>query len=497
MNRALFLILLSPCLLLLSCDDTTDSLGASLIPQEEMYDTTPAEYYVASETVPATKLNARAPFGFLGNMKDPETGSYIGCSYMSQVKAPARLADYQPTVFHGIDSVIVAGQPSRPLTTAADDQAIKQAKLAAVEADSCVFTIYVRQIFGDSTAVMHATIHELATPYEEGNTYTTDYNPKAEGLVRNGGIHEPVAYTPKNLALSASASTSSNYFSVALSKPYTDRDGNTYNNYGTYLMRRYYADPDAFHNTYRFTHEVCPGFFVESTSGLGNVIEVAGTSVTIYYKVHLTTQNVDVVNATIFAGTEETIQRTAVDQTKKNIDALVADNSCTYVKSPAGAFTRLTLPVDEIMGTHESDTLNTARLFVPRLNNVNTVTASTLPTTQTLLMVPADSIDTFFDNKNIADSRITYTASYSLTTNGYTFNNISTLVTSMFRGPRTSEHWNQVLLVPVTVSSSTSSSVTVVTKVTHDMSLSTTRLLRGDTQAKNMPINVIYSKPRQ
>jgi hypothetical protein len=48
-----------------------------------------------------------------------------------------------------------------------------------------------------------------------------------------------------------------------------------------------------------------------------------------------------------------------------------------------------------------------------------------------------------------------------------------------------------VILVPVSTTYSTLSSSSVLTKVVHDMSLSSTRLVGGDTKLK---MSVVYSK---
>jgi hypothetical protein len=179
----------------------------------------------------------------------------------------------------------------------------------------------------------------------------------------------------------------------------------------------------------------------------------------------------------------------------------------------------MTLPVMDVMHqydsetetyiNHESDTLNTARLFIPRINDVSNVKPEyKLSIPQTLLMVPTDSLHNFFYKRKTTDNRTTFTASYVSTTNGYTFNNISTLISWMYRQYKKSgksieeyelEHpnWNKVLLVPVQVNAATFNTATVTMRVMHDMSMATTRLLQGieDTAGgeRRISLSVIYS----
>ena len=159
------------------------------------------------------------------------------------------------------------------------------------------------------------------------------------------------------------------------------------------------------------------------------------------------------------------------------------------------------MPVDEIMRGHENDTLNTAKVTFPRINN--TISSDFLlsaPTT--VLILPLDELHTFFAENRIPDYKTSFTAAYSATVNGYTFNNISGLVNYMIKKRRAGQvdaNWNKAVLVPVslattTITGSSGTKITRVTKCSHDMSLSSTRLVGGPNNA-NQPIllSVIHS----
>jgi hypothetical protein len=164
------------------------------------------------------------------------------------------------------------------------------------------------------------------------------------------------------------------------------------------------------------------------------------------------------------AGTEEILQTTKISNENDILDSLAAINTCTYMKAPAGLFTEVTLPIDEIFNGHEQDSIMTAKISFQRLNNDFYGEALRIPSY--MMMIPKDSLYTFFESKLAPDNKTTFYASYKNSsgrnvTNQYTFSNISSLITRLAMLKRegekrygsqwTKEHknWNKVLLVPV------------------------------------------------
>ena len=165
---------------------------------------------------------------------------------------------------------------------------------------------------------------------------------------------------------------------------------------------------------------------------------------------------------------------------------MLNDNTCTYLKTPAGIFTELTLPIDDILRGHENDTINSAKIVLPRINNeTQSDYAFTAPTT--LLMIPRDSLYTFFEHNQLVNNRSSFTATNSVSTlNTYTFNNISQLINIM-NANRSSENWNKVVIIPVYLDASG--------KVTHQMDLTSTRLVGGSENPYDpLKIVVIYGQ---
>lgn len=207
-----------------------------------------------------------------------------------------------------------------------------------------------------------------------------------------------------------------------------------------------------------------------------------------------------------FPGTEEVLQTTRIQNDQNVISQLVADNSCTYIKSPAGIYTELTLPVTQIVEkeytvggkvySHKNDTINSAKVVLHRINNIQD-SKYTLDAPKTLLMLPKSDVKAFFENNRTADYKTSYLATFNSSTNTYTFNNIGSLIKNLYdKADRTDTDWNKVVLIPVSVSYDTSSGATELISVNNDMSMTSTRLVRGnnDTKDSKITISVIYSK---
>ena len=474
-----------------ACDDTTDTLGSSLTDNMDNLKISTDSFRVSTRSFLADSVLSKNTTGYLGRVKDPETGAYVTGNFMVQ--------------FHTLEAFGMNSMPDRDKVEGlfADGEII---------ADSCDIRLYFTDFYGDSLATMKLTAHEMAEPMKEGVNYYSNFNPLNEGLVRQEGIHTDLMYSIANQNYSDSMRATSSYtphIRIPLNEPYIDKDGNAYNNYGSYILNAYYHHPEYFDNSYQFIHHVCPGFLMEIKEGLGSMAYITSSQMAVFFHYKAVEEKKDTVysGSTLFGGIEEVMQTTTIENDKNVLQALVDDNSCTYLKTPAGIFTEITLPVDEIAAHHDNDTLSQAKIVLRRMNNVSQ-SDYVFAAPQQLLMVERDSMYTFFEQGKVPDYRQSFlstidTNSYS---NIFTFSNISNLVRHMLEQKTAglqenpnwlADHpdWNKVVLIPVTVSTTTSNYTTVVAKVSHDMSLSSTRLVGGPQNPyDDIMVSVIYSK---
>ena len=85
MKKNLILPLIALAGLCASCDDNTDELGYSITNPTDRMAIDYGTFNVKSETVKLDNIISRSSTGYLGKIKDPETGSYITCNFMGQL----------------------------------------------------------------------------------------------------------------------------------------------------------------------------------------------------------------------------------------------------------------------------------------------------------------------------------------------------------------------------------------------------------------------------
>lgn len=472
----LLTVLVIAALTFAACDDTTEGIGGSITNKIDNINISNSAFNVTTKSIVADSVLSRNNTGLIGKMKDPETGNYVKGDYMTQLSV-------LPTF--SVDTL----------------DYIKQANKGSIEADSCYLLVSYNASYGDTIAPMKVTAYEMTKPMAEDKEYYSNYDAFEKGWVNENNQHWSSNYNLSN-------TSDVKNFKIYLNKEYK-KDGKTYKNYGSYILQTYEKHPEYFKTNFKFLHNVCPGFYIKNVGGTGNMAKIWNTELIFYWTRHKTI-NKDSTAVSIgynrFDGTEEVLQLNKIENDTENLKKLASKDQekCTYLKSPAGIFTEVTLPIEDIMRGHEKDTLNTATISFPRLNNDNEDNPYNFATPSTILMVQKDSLQSFFEKSKLADNRTSYTASYSSTgsyKNAYTFQNIANLVSAMYKNKGKGENWNKVVLVPVNVITTTQGYTTVISKINHDMSLASTRLKRGiittDSNGKEtspIQIKVIYSK---
>lgn len=482
MKSIKYLLMLAAATFMVACDDTTNTIGQSITNRVDGLTITDTTFNVTTRSVASGAVLANNTYGIIGLVKDPETNSYVEGNYMAQ---------YSTVSGFYTDSI---------------DQ-IKDAYDGEIKADSCFLSVLYEHAdcYGDTLSPMKVTAYELSHPMEEGVNYYSDFDPIEAGYVDVDNCYK--ANTTYDLVGGS--------FRIYLDKPYT-KNGTTYANYGDYLLHMSIDHPEYFTNNYAFTHNVCPGFYLKHENGIGNAVKLSISGLFAYYDRLKTVKAYDgVTDSTYiqivvmpFYSSGDVLQTNKVTNDQESINRLVADNSCTFIKSPAGIFTEATLPVEQIMKGHENDTLATVSVTFPCINNDDISNSYSFAKPTNILMIPADSAKVFFEKNSVTNSRTSYTTSYnssstSTAKNAYTFSNIGNLITAMSKVPvsERSANWNKVLLIPVELSYITRNNTTYIGKILHSMALNSVRLTKGvDTKDANgkaagpILVKVIYSK---
>lgn len=462
-----------------SCSEDTTTVGNTLTNDVDKFVITSDTFNITTHSIVADSVLSRSSYSYLGRMKDPETGSYISANYTTQFTV-LEDEDY----FIDKDSLLSFDEDGNVL------------------ADSCFINLIIQSYTGDSLAAMKMTMTEMAKPIQENQFYYTNFDPAAKDYLRKDGIVKKKMYSISDLTLSDSLRNLRRNGSlyetirIPLNDPYTDKNGITYNNYGTYIMRKFYEHPEYFKSSQVFARNVCPGFYFQTVDGLGQIAEILYTQIEVNY--HYKLDSLILLDEETFNGTEEVLQTNLFSSDIENIKRLAANESHTYLKAPEGIFTEITLPIEEIKSGHETDTIASAKIVFRRMNDTSDLSDVILHEPQNLLMIARDSLYSFFEERNLPNNKTSYLATYSSSKNSYTFSNISGLINHMYARRGKDANWNKAVLVPVqvtTTSASATSTTTTVASVNNELRMTSVRLVGGSkNQHEPVRISIVYNK---
>lgn len=461
-------------------------------------------FLIQSQTKMLGAVQCRSSKANLGCIRDYDTGSLIRGSYSTQFYI------LDGDLFPELDSI-------RSTNPKFEDLADKShIAIDQVISDSTYIYVVPTNIIGDSLQPMHLNVYELTKPIPDGKTYLSDFDPSKEGYVDlNSKPLKSMTFTMADQTVDSVTANSSDYtsiFRIPLNETY-EKDGVSYNNLGSYIMQRYYQskrDNDgAFNNSNTFAHKVFPGIYVTIDNGEGAMATISGTGINIgfHYWANDTTTN-SPGHTTLF-GTDEVLQTTCVETNKDALQSLISDNY-TYLKSPAGLYTELTIPVEKVMENHEKDSLSKAKVTLQCMNS-DGYEGKSYKAPSYVLMIPADSVQTFFNEKKLTDGRTAFLASYSSSANSYTFDNFAGMIAYMNnlkKSGKASENWNKVAIIPVAVSTTSSqasssysyygyssgNTSTKITAIIPEMSLSSVKLVGGPNAMEVTKMSVVYTK---
>lgn len=485
MKFRLFTAIAITAMAIVSCSEETAGIGKSLTDEDDKLQVSTGIFEAHSKSLVIDSIYAQNFDCFFGQIKDPETGTYVKTEFMTQFN-----------LLEGVNF------PSKELMVVEDGQVI---------ADSCEIRLFFdkERCYGDSLVPLKMRLQELIEPMNDNLVYYTNYDPEEAGYIREGGIDKKQMFSIVNHTYSDEVRSSKGYsdmIRIALNDPYIAPDGQSYNNYGSYLLQTYYDHPEYFKNSYTFVNKVCPGFNFKIEDGLGVMANINDISMRLFFRYKKS--NDEFTNTMMaFAATPEILQTSHVTNDKEGLKELAADNSCTYLKTPSGIFTEVELPVMKIMEGHHNDSLLSVNMTFQRMNSELFENEYLLKAPSMVLMIQKDSLFSFFEKEKTYDYRSSFVS--SLNKNTYSFTNMGNIVTLMFRDmfvgslldpdwEKKHPDWNKVVLVPVTTilsaaqkTNTAGAATATVNGICNNLALTSTKLVGGNTPIK---VNVIYAK---
>lgn len=436
-----FAYILTLLLCLASCDDNTGTLGGSVIPDHDVISVDTATYWATTRSIAVDSVLGKTSKVYLGRFTDPQTDAVFEADFIAQFNCEEGGSVF-PDIIPG-------------------DSAVK------VEL-RLFFTTY----FGDPENTMTAEVYELTETLQEGKRYYTNLDPtrfyNSEDKPLATKVYTATDYTLEDSELN----DSEHYANVNIPLP---------REIGTRMIQQYRENKDWFANASNFIENVCKGYYVKIAGGDGTVLYIDQATLNIHFQ----DSESDSIFVTQFAGTEEVLQANRFNTKKETLLPLIEDQSYTYLKTPAGIFTEVTLPIDDIVA--EDDSINAAKIIFDCYNDTYD-TDYKFGTPQTLLMVHKDDMHTFFEKNKLTDNTGSFYTVYNSNYNRYEYSNISRLITYCNSKRDESADWNKVVLIPVTTITDSNSSIV---NFRHDFSLNSVRLVGGKDKIK---IRVITSR---
>lgn len=368
------------------CNDELSEVGSSIQPDGDKSFVYVDSFQLSAKTVLMDSVYARTTSGLLGEIYDPLYGN-IKSDYLCQFYCPENY-QFQNTPLNGV-------------------------------IDSMDLRIFYSSWVGDSLTPMQVTVYPITT-VPERNFYT---NVDPEKYCDMQTVLGQKMYTAYDVTISdpvRNGLTSTTYTPVVRVKLPTEIGQDFYN--------ETVNNPGSFENQDAF-NQYFPGLYITNTFGSGNLLTVYQTSFFIYYRytVEGSAGQDSIVNGREqFNVTREVIQLNHV--ANANLEPLLLpDEKYTYMRTPAGVYTELTLPITEIKETVGSRFLNNLPLTLHAMPQENWDYAFEPPSY--LLLLPTDSVKGFFEQNKVENNETAFLSGiYDSSTRTYTFGNISNLI---------------------------------------------------------------------
>lgn len=477
-----FLVALGIAATLYSCDDETTGIG-QFVADADMIPAKADSYTIETESYLLDSVYSRSSTAYLGKFTDKDYGTFSS-DFLVQINCP--------------ENFIL---PDRI-------EEIKTAKLG----------LYYTSYFGDSLASIRVQIDPLTKAIKDDGTNKALYYSNLDPTEYYDKNATPLAikdYSAYDRTIPDSVRNEDGYYpnvAIDLGDGFCKNFLEKYNYTETVngkTIHPYFKDSESFINN------VLKGFYVHTISGEGSILYISDIylHLTIAYWTKTSEDKDTLVHTVVpMSSTKEVFMSTRFKNS--GMKELVSDPKCTYLKTPAGLCTEVTLPIEEMYQAHKNDTLNSISVSFQKLKDQSN-NPFKMGTPSNLLMVRKGEMKDFFENNKVYDNKTTFIATYSSTTNSYDFSKLNRLISYIFSEIRPeieegeaewnkwkSEHqdYNKLLLVPVTTESDSQGNII---GVENDLNVNSAMLKGGkdlnnsSDESQRIKMSIIYTNPVQ
>ena len=409
--------------LIYSCDDATTGIGDSTIAAGDSIPAGAAVYDVYTRSILADSVYARTSTAYLGKYTDSQFGEF-SADFIAQFNCTDNY-EFPETV---------------------------------QEITGIQMRMYYDKFFGDESNAMRMQIDTLdkVIPEKELSTFYTSVDP-TQYYDENSKPIARKAFAATGASVNDTTIVNYDSWGNPTSTSYYWQDVKLPTSLGKYMYDKYKEDKNNYKDAENFIKNVLKGFYVHCTHGDGTILYFNDMQLRLNFKYLIESKSGkldSLVNGSAtFAATKEVIQANRF-QNSDRLKELIEEKDYTYLKTPAGIFTEVTLPIEEIHEMHMRDTLNAASITFTRYNEKSDKKYP-MGIPQTLLMVRKCDMHHFFEKNKTFDGLTSFIAEYvgsSETANTYSFPNISSLITLCINEKKQGKNeadWNKVVLIPV------------------------------------------------
>ncbi len=253
------------------------------------------------------------------------------------------------------------------------------------------------------------------------------------------------------------------------------------------------------------------GVYLTTEFGGATLLNVIDISLGVFYHFEYVRAGVDTIvekDMKGFYANREVRQLNRYIWQESDLEALEQNTDTTFIISPAHIYTQLSFPmasmkeaIDKQVGS-KRPYVNRARLSLPVLNYYDGTESGRTrddwaQPAQYMLLIRKSDLNAFFNDEiQLSDSIAMYatleskTDTLDITTYSYEFD-LSTLLTKQLRENTFSTL--DMLLVPISVAVSTTSSSYTITDVSYNQSLTATEIFSAQHPLYNLELEVVYS----
>lgn len=431
------------------CDDNTAGLGLGMFPgSDQNINGKLTTYDVTTESVPAGQIYAKSNIGYVGKFTDDLFGTYQA-GFLSELNCTKGMTF--PGVYNGtaFDS---DNKPTQTMVGEDGDDKDKEDITFVEDNGKIIGNIHTIELylwyssyFGDSLTASRLSVYELGgdnkKTLDKDNAYYTNIDPNEFYDPQN--ILGTKAYTAVDLSVKDSIRKLNTYVPsvhVSFEKDAAIRIGKE-------IIKKAYNSGVNFDRDK--LKEAFKGIYVKGDYGDGTILYIDDVQMNVVYKCYAvdsitglklkkkvleenetTPRDSTYYGYRMFNSTREVIQANSLDNDQVAIDKCIKDPDLTYIKSPAGIFTQVTIPVSEIAENLQGDTLNAVKLGIPIYNETSDKKfGMTKP--RSVLLIRKKYKDTFFEKNQLSDGTISSLFNYAdntLSFTQYTFNNITQMI---------------------------------------------------------------------